>query len=263
MHVAILQNDPVWEDKSASRPAIEAALAAAALPPRTLCVFPEMCETGFTYRAETAVAGESADWFCSVARACGIWVVAGAAERDADGGARNTAFVCSPEGELVARYWKVQLFSPSGENRWYEPGNELVVVDIDGVKVTPLVCYDLRFPELFRAAARAGAEVFALGACWPAVRLHHWTALARARAIENQALMLAATRTGQELKVRCAGGSLVVDWQGTTLREADDRPQVLRCEVDVEDLRAWRRDFPVLRDMRESFYSDFPHVRYC
>ncbi len=262
MRLSILQNDPVWEDKSASRPAIESALRSAALLPRTLCVLPEMCETGFTYRADTAAAGDSVDWFCSIARSFGIWVVAGAGERDSEGRARNSAFVCSPEGELVARYRKVQLFTPTGENRWYDAGDELVVVDIDGVKVAPLLCYDLRFPELFRAATRAGAEVFALGACWPAVRLHHWTALARARAIENQALMLAATRTGQEAKVRCAGGSLIVDWQGTVLAEADERPQVLCAEVDVDALRAWRRDFPILADMRETFFSDLPHVRY-
>ncbi|MDA0802502.1 MAG: carbon-nitrogen family hydrolase [Planctomycetota bacterium] len=261
MYVAILQNDPVWEDKAASRPAIEAALHAAALPARTLCVLPEMCETGFTYRVDTAVASASADWFCSVARSFGLWLVAGAAERDAEGHARNTAFVCSPEGELVARYWKVQLFSPTGENRWYVPGDELVIVDVDGVKVAPLLCYDLRFPELFRAAARAGAEVFALGACWPAARLHHWLALARARAIENQALMVAATRTGQEAKVAYAGGSMIVDWQGTVLAEADDRPHVLRVEVDINVLRSWRRNFPVLGDMRPEFFSDLPRVK--
>lgn len=258
MEIALVQNSPVWEDKAASRPAIEALIRDAALPPRTLVVLPEMCETGFCFKPEVTCDGNSAAWFSSLAKQFGVWLVGGAGAWDAEGQPRNAAFVCSPAGEVVARYWKAQLFDLTGEGRHYVKGSEVVVVDMDGVKVAPFICYDLRFPELFRAAARAGAEVFTVGACWPLVRRHHWDALARARAVENQGVVAACSRTGWEAAVECGGGSLVADWDGRSVAQADQAVGVVRASVDMDALRAWRRKFPALRDMRNEFFSDLP-----
>ncbi len=112
-----------------------------------------------------------------------------------------------------------------------------------------LICYDLRFPELWRLAAIAGTEVFTIGASWPAARRHHWRQLLIARAIENQAFVVAANRIGDDPHLSYAGGSMVVSPTGEILAEAGDHEAVLRARLDLASLREWRRDFPALSDL--------------
>ena len=115
--------------------------------------------------------------------------------------------------------------------------------------VAPLICYDLRFPELWRLAALAGAEVCTIGASWPDPRQHHWRALIIARAIENQAYVVAVNRTGNDPHCAYAGGSIIVSPMGEVLAEANDRPAMLTAQLDLPALRTWRAEFPVLRDI--------------
>jgi predicted amidohydrolase len=116
--------------------------------------------------------------------------------------------------------------------------------------VCPLICYDLRFPELWRVAALAGAEVFTIGASWPEVRQAHWRALLIARAIENQAYVVGVNRVGRDPSHGYAGGSLIVAPDGEILAEGGRAPTVLVADLDLASLRAWRAEFPALRDVR-------------
>ncbi|MDA1007817.1 MAG: carbon-nitrogen family hydrolase [Planctomycetota bacterium] len=256
MRVALLQHDPVWEDKASNRATIRAALDGAKFAPRTLVVLPELAETGFSSNVDVTAAGDSVSWATSLAKDLNIWLVAGIAERDGRGKPRNAAIVVNPEGVVAARYWKMHPFTAGREERSYPAGREVVVVDVDGVAVAPIICYDLRFPELFRAAVRQGAEVFAIGACWPTNRIAHWDTLSCARAIENQALVIAANRTGKEPTVECGGRSAIIDWQGVRVQHADARPCILEANIDIQALRDWRSKFPALRDMRDEFFID-------
>ena len=108
----------------------------------------------------------------------------------------------------------------------------------------------MRFPELFRAALKLGAEVFVVIANWPAARAEHWVTLSKARAIENLAYVVAVNRCGSDRKYAYPGRSLIVDPQGKVLAEAGDGVEALTADIDPAIVRNWRRDFPAIRDAR-------------
>jgi omega-amidase len=134
------------------------------------------------------------------------------------------------------------------------------VIDVasdDGTwRVAPAICYDLRFPELFRLAALAGAEVFMIGASWPSPRAAHRRALAIARAIENQAYVIACNRIGRDPNTDHAGDSFVVAPSGEVIAEAGDAENVLVATLDRAELLRWRDRFPALRDLRRSMLGN-------
>ena len=127
-------------------------------------------------------------------------------------------------------------------------GTELVTVPTDFATLGLVTCYDLRFPELFRALLDAGTEIFVVPAAWPARRRGHWTLFARARAVEEQAFVLACNTAGTHGGVEQGGHSLVVDPWGTVLAEAGPNEEVLTVDLDPEVVAKARSEFPVLRD---------------
>ena len=251
MRVHALQVDSVWEDHDASRVRVESLLKQANPLPGDFVVAPELCETGFTMRAEHAASRDSTQWVLALAKRHRVWLQCGIARRTPEGIA-NAAVVAAPDGREIGVYHKVFLFTPDGERDHYRAGSEPLVIECDGVKVAPLICYDLRFPELWRRAALRGAEVFTLGACWPARRAHHWTALIAARAIENQAWVIAANGCGTEPTGPRAGASCIIDHDGATRSHCGSCAAVASSELDLAALREWRTKFPALRDARRN-----------
>jgi omega-amidase len=247
--VAAVQFDIAWEDKPASRATIEGLLDEAALPPGSLVVLPEMAETGFSMNLDVIVDASSRAWAIDLAARRDLVVQHGYATRGRDDRGRNVAMIASPAGEASAPYEKVHPFGFGGEARHYGGGDELVLTDVGGMHVCPLICYDLRFPELWRLATMAGAEVFTLGANWPAARTGQWRSLVIARAIENQAFVIACNRAGNDPSQQYAGGSLIVSPHGEVLAEAGGGDEVIRAEIDMADLRSWRNEFPALQDV--------------
>src|SRR5690606_4865444 len=136
--------------------------------------------------AETT-ARETERFLRDLAAETGCAVLGGLVTRQADGRGLNEAVVFSPHGEELARYAKLHPFSFAGEDRHYVSGERVVTFEWGGFTVAPFICYDLRFPEAYRAAVRQGAEVLVTIANFPTPRLHHWISLSVARAIENQA----------------------------------------------------------------------------
>ena len=163
----------------------------------------------------------------------------------------NTQIVFGPDGARAALYRKVHLFGfNGGETTVMSSGGDLAVVDAPIGRTGLATCYDLRFPELFRRLVDAGAEAFVLPAGWPERRQAHWQVLARARAIENQAYVLACNEAGTHAGVPMAGLSMVVDPQGDILAEAGTGEEVLSVTVDPARVAAWRGAFPALDDRR-------------
>jgi len=162
------------------------------------------------------------------------------------------ALVVSPDGS-VARYAKIHPFSYGGEHLHYAPGDRVVTVEIDGVRVTPFVCYDLRFPEPFRAAA-AETDLYVVVANWPELRREHWKTLLRARAIENQAYVAGVNRVGDGDGLHYAGDSAAVSPLGETLAEGDEQERVLLADVEPEEVAKLRARFPALEDRRPEAY---------
>ena len=170
----------------------------------------------------------------------------------------NTSLVFASDGSLVATYRKIHRFGfGRGEPVLLEAGNALSLVDVpdsspdaEPARAALSTCYDLRFPELYRAQLDAGATFFVIPAAWPAVRVRHWTLLAHARAIENQCVVVACNTAGTHAGVEMGGHSQVVLPTGEVAAMAGSEQQVLSVEVDMSVVSAYRTSFPVLRDRR-------------
>ncbi len=255
MEVCALQYDLVWEDRAANFAIVESALAAAqpALFPGSLLVLPEMCSSGFSMNVATAAdteIGETEDFLAGLASQHQCTVLGGLARQLPDGKGANEAVAFGPDGSLRCRYRKIHSFSPAGEAGAFRAGREVVTFPWNGFTVCPLICYDLRFPEVFRAASAQGADLFCVIANWPDRRHRHWTTLLQARAIENQAFVLGVNRSGADPHFQYAGGSALVDPHGEIPVEAGPSPALLRATISAETAAAWRAAFPALRDRR-------------
>ena len=165
---------------------------------------------------------------------------------------RNMAILASPEG-TATRYAKIHPFSFGGEDQVYTGGDRIVTVAVEDVRVTPFVCYDLRFPEPFRLAAE-DTDLFAVVANWPEARREHWRTLVRARAIENLCFVAGVNRVGEGGKLRYAGDSAVISPWGEVLAEGASAEAVLLADIDPAAVRDARAKFPALRDRRPEAY---------
>ncbi|MGW4728991.1 carbon-nitrogen family hydrolase [Streptomyces shenzhenensis] len=220
-----------------------------------LVVLPELWTTGaFAYEefgtAAEPLCGPTYEAMAKAAGDAGVWLHAGSLpERDPDGPLYNTSLVFSPSGDLAAAYRKIHRFGfDKGEAVLMGAGREPVTVRLPQTVLGVATCYDLRFPELFRALVDAGAETLVIPAGWPERRRAHWTLLAQARAVENQAFVLACGTAGTRARVPQAGHSIVVDPWGEVLAEAGPGEEVLTVDFDPAKVAATREQFPVLKD---------------
>jgi predicted amidohydrolase len=235
MRIALVETDTAWEDEAKNRARIEAAL-----PEADVALLPELAFSGFTMAPRPDPAAEP--FLSRLAAARGTAIVAGYVGE----GPSNVAVAVSASGAVLARYRKLHPFAHAGEHLHYRAGEEIPVFPLGGFRAAMLICYDLRFPEAFRAAAFRGADIFLVLANWPAARVDHWRTLLRARAIENQAFVLGVNRVGRDPNAEYGSSSLAVDPRGEVLREGAGT-----VDVDPAAARAWREAFPALRDARE------------
>ncbi|MEZ0389787.1 MAG: nitrilase-related carbon-nitrogen hydrolase [Verrucomicrobium sp.] len=252
MFVQLLQTQPAWEDRAASHTAVRKMLADQPPAPDTLVVLPEMFSTGFSMN--TAVTAQSADhederFLAEMAVAYRATVLGGVLTPWAKGEFRNESVTFSPEGHLLARYAKRQLFSPGGETDCHRPGSEVVTFPWQGFTVCPTVCYDLRFPEIYRDGVKKGASLFVVIASWPVKRYHHWLTLLQARAIENLAYVVGVNRCGSDPHLHYNGRSVVISPHGHIIADAGEGEGSVTARLDLEDLLQWRKSFPALDDM--------------
>jgi len=254
MKIALLQTDIAWEDVSENHRRAAKMLAEAASGGARLAILPEMFNTGFSMdsrRIAEPPGGPSETFLREQAAMNDLWILASVPEAG-EPAPRNMALLVSPQGP-VTRYAKIHPFSYAGEHEHYAAGDRVVTAEIEGLRVTPFVCYDLRFPEPFRLAA-ADTDLFAVVANWPDERREHWRALLRARAIENQAYVAGVNRVGDGGRLHYAGDSAAISPLGETLAEGDDRERVLLCDIDPEGVSKLRARFPALDDRRPEAY---------
>jgi len=252
--VIAIQFDIAWENKEANFDRVRRLLAAAAPGKDSLVVLPEMFATGFSMNADVIAepyGGPTEQFLARTAKEFGVCLVAGAAMRGRDGRARNKALVFSPGGELLAFYAKMRPFTLGGESERYTAGERPIAFRWSDWMISPFVCYDLRFPEIFREAAAAHQpHLFVVIACWPVKRIHHWVRLLQARAIENQAYVVGVNRIGSDPQLEYTGHSMMVDQHGEIFADAGDRECCLSAELDLAALLEYRRELPFLADMR-------------
>jgi predicted amidohydrolase len=253
MQIVAVQLNMAWEDKVANHRRVRELLSGAAVQPGALVIVPEMFETGFSMNVHATAQSEAREGeslLRELAEQYQAAVMGGVAGPIIDGVSCNQAVAFAPDGTELVRYQKMQPFSLSGEEQSYPAGRSQKWFQWQGIKIAPFICYDLRFPELFRPVVRQGAELITLIACWPATRSEHWVRLLQARAIENLAVVVGVNRCGEEPNLHFDGRSAAFDHVGNPLFEASDEQQVITTEIDIEAARRWRAKFPALRDMR-------------
>ena len=252
MRVAGVQFDIAWEDPTANFDKARRWIVAAKQAGARLVVLPEMFSCGFsmdTARVAEPPDGPSVAFLQATAAEHGLWLTGSVPERPpAEARPFNTMVLAAPDGGLH-RYRKIHPFSYSEEHKHYGAGTEFVTVDVEGLRCTLFVCYDLRFADEFWACAQQ-TDCYLVIANWPKKRSQHFTALLRARAIENQAYVVGVNRVGTGGNLEYSGDSRIFDPMGTPLCTASETETLLIADVSAEVVAATRQRFPFLQDRR-------------
>ena len=249
-----LQADIVWEDKGANFEHVTGMLTAAGIAPGSFVCLSEMFATGFSMNLPAIVQSDDREdehFLAESARRFQCTILGGVVTAGVGGKCYNQAVAFGPDGREVARYSKMYPFTFANEDKFFLPGEKVAVFDWAGVKVAPLVCYDLRFPEAFRQAVRLGAEVLVVIANWPKSRENHWRTLLPARAVENQAYVVGVNRVGKSPAGEYHGGSMIVDPDGKIVADAGSAEKAISVSLDLAGLREYRQKFSVLTDIRK------------
>src|SRR5256885_4536318 len=235
-----LQFDIAWENKEANFDTVRRLLEETKPPKNALIALPEMFATGFSMNVDLIAeqyGGKTEQFLAETAKQFEIYLIAGAAMRGKHGKPRNKALVFSTEGKLVAWYAKMRPFTPGGEKDHYAAGTGPVTFRWGECTVSPFVCYDVRFPELFREAVKKHRpELFVVIANFPEKRILHWVRLLQARAIENQAYVVGVNRTGSDPHYEYPGRSVIIDPDGEIVADAGAKEGCIMETLDLEKL---------------------------
>jgi predicted amidohydrolase len=257
LRVALIQQATVWQDPAANLARARGFVEEAARAGARVAVFPELFTLGFTMAPEPfaePIPGPTTEKLSALSKAFGLYIVGSVVESHRPH-PRNAAFVTAPDGSLVATYRKIHPFSYGEENLHYSGGTACPVFEVDGISCGLQICYDLRFPEPFRALAAKGAEVVFVPANWPARRISAWSTLLAARAIENQMAVCGVNRVGYDPQVDYPGQSAIHDVFGEMVAAGGAAEEMVIGDIDLAQLRAWRQRFPALRDRRPGIYA--------
>lgn len=249
MKLNLVQYSPIWENKEENKSKILSLLVEECN--NSIIIFPEMTLTGFTmsmkHNAEE-LSGNSFRFFSEIAKRCKSEVLAGIIEVSS-GKYFNALLSINSKGDLKSVYRKIHPFSFSGEDKYYTAGNSPVTSEISGVKTGLSICYDLRFPELFRLYGKERVSLIVNMANWPDTRIEHWRTLLKARSIENQCYVAGVNRTGSDPKLVYPGFSSVFDPLGKEIAVLEEKEGVLTAEIEIEYVEEVRRKLPFLKDM--------------
>ena len=166
----------------------------------------------------------------------------------------NTMTFYESNGELNCYYDKIYLFGPMGEADNFSTGNKVVVTEWEGWKVGFGICYDLRFPELFRNQLKQEMQLILLSAQWPATRIAHWDLLLKARAVENQAFMVGCNRVGENTGYKFPGSSAIISPTGEVLKQANDCEGIWFEIIEQQEIFDYRKKLHFLYDIRNDIY---------
>lgn len=238
---------------------VEAALDRVAKQGVRLAVLPEMWSSGYDYKRLRKHATETPrviEELCRKSAELNLVVVGSLPEQEEDK-VYNTAYVID-RGELVGSYRKLHMFSTMGEDRFLSAGDRTLVVPTSAGRLGIAICYDLRFPELFRKMALEGAEIICLPAEWPKPRQEHWRTLLRARAMENQLFVVATNCCGVQGRLDFFGMSLLLSARGEVLAEGGDADTELVADFDRQEMIDYRAQIRCYDDRRPEIYGTLP-----
>jgi omega-amidase len=255
MRVSCIQLDLRWEDQEVNYLRGRRLIREAAEGGADLVCLPELFSTGVTPNSGVFAEspdGATCDFLRQEARENDVYLAGSYIEENDGRLPYNSSIVFDPRGRIVSRYHKSHLFTYGGEDASYYPGDgRLMTFKIRGFTASPFICYDLRFPELFRGAIDLGADLLIVQANWPKERMRSWEVLLQARAIENLAYVVGVNQVGSSPRNTFLGASMIVGPRGDVLAKARGREKVLSADLDMGSLKRHRRQFPALSDRRK------------
>lgn len=253
LKIGLIQLNIVTNEKQTNLARAETFIRQAAGAGCDLVMLPELFDTGFSAQIVMSALAEpaTATVLATLARTYHINLVAGYAEGMAGNEKiANIAAVYDRNGQVLATYTKIHPFSFAREDRYFLPGTRLVTCAIAGVSASVFICYDLRFPEVFRLIAGEVAIILIV-ANWPTSRQDHWCTLLKARAIENQCFVIGVNRTGVDQNgLHFPGASQIIDPFGQIICTGDETSELVMAEIDVAEVTRIRKTFPFLQDRR-------------
>jgi omega-amidase len=259
LKIAFIQAATLLDQPQKNRVCLEAYLQDAVKEKIDTVVFPELWDVGFFPKtidetAETVDTNKCLKWMIDSAKAHHINIVGGSIAVREGENLYNRCYVINRQGEIVDHYDKIHLFSPGEEPSYFTPGQKDGLFALDGISCAVQICYDLRFPELARKQALAGAKILFVPAQWPHPRSKHWVTLNKARAIENQMYVVATNGCGTAGKVKSCGHSALYDPWGEELilTSESEGAHVRTVEIDLVD--EVRGKIPVFQDRTPSLY---------
>jgi omega-amidase len=259
LKISLGQMDIKLGEVSANMATVQEMTAEAAEGGSDLIVFPELWPTGYDLqRAAEYVTDTRSGVFsfmATLAKKYEIAISGSALSLLGNAAYGNTAVLIDPKGISLGEYSKTHLFRLMEEDHYLKAGDNLGVFDSPWGKVGLAICYDLRFPELFRAYALAGVHTVILPSEWPNPRKMHWQTLLRARAIENQIFLVACNRIGQSGDTSFFGHSSIIDPWGETIVEANEQADLISAEIDTSAVKLVRNKIPIFADRRPDVYE--------
>ncbi len=256
MKIYAYQLDILWENKEENFHKIRRLTEELKPEKGSLIVLPEMFATGFSMNAaitQEIDEGPTETFMKTLASATECYVVGGLTRTRPQGKPTNDALLISPEGNRIGEYSKIHPFSLGKEGEHYGDGRNIPIFELpNGFRICPFICYDLRFPEIFRIAMQADQppHLFTVIANWPNKRTMHWVRLLEARAIENLAYVVGVNRCGSDPYLDYDGSSMIIDPLGKVMADAGDREGVTTSTLSLDAVEEWRTDFPALEDRR-------------
>lgn len=265
--ILVVQNSAIIGNKRATLTNVEKLLEKYEDKQPDLIVLPEVWSVGwecsnFVNAAEEIENSETVNFLKNIALNFGSTVIGGSFIQKCGDKYKNTCPVISKTGKLLTTYDKMHLFSHKGseENQYISTGNELKILDFGFTKIGLTICYDIRFPEVYRKYSKEGAEVFVNVAAWSNKKLDHWNIMHRARAIENQCFMIVADQTGKiSEKEYNLGHSMIVNPWGDITDMLEAQEDCLYAEIDLDEIKKLRKDFPLVSDRRDNDFKYFNH----
>ena len=251
MKIAMVQYSPLWEEKEKNIQKIDDLLDKTS--EADLIILPEMSMTGFSMNSEKIaeeIDGISFHYFIKKSRELKKNIFAGIVERDKKD-IFNSLFHFDENGLIKTVYRKIHPFSMAKENQFYSSTRETVITEINQIKIGLSICYDLRFPELYRHYAKSHCEILVNIANWPIKRINHWDALCKARAIENLAYFIGVNRTGTDQNGFVHNGhSQIISPMGEIELISENEENVLLHEIDLEKVKTTREHLNFLDDIK-------------
>jgi predicted amidohydrolase len=259
LNIALAQAEFTPGGLDKNRKKAQKMIEEAALQGADLILLPELWSSGYDLENCSAYGSDlESGWFAWMQSKAveNRLAVGGSLIEEQHGRFYNTFTVFDHSGSLLGAYRKIHLFELLNEKDYLDPGNEMVTFEYRSTKIGLAICYDLRFPELFRAYATDQVELVLLVAEWPERRVEHWNLLIRARAIENQCYVAAVNKTGESYGESLGGSSVIIDPMGEVVIQGNKSEELLIAEVNLSDVTKIRRWMPVLKDQRPDLYVD-------